>query len=159
VTVIRVIQPDDPVRREIRQLADEGGNVSAFAVLEAARPDGSPLHDRFTWNDAEAAERYRFAQATALIRSCRLKVLEEAADGEVRQYLLREYQAGRNVGRTVPPGTYVAAESITDLERRILLSRMAREIAALRARYQALPEFWAALRSMMGEQDAAASGE
>ncbi len=37
------------------------------AVVEAARNEDSPLHNRFEWDDGEAAERYRLWQARLLI--------------------------------------------------------------------------------------------
>lgn len=36
-------------------------------VVESARPKNSPLHSRFTWDDNEAAEKYRLWQARQLI--------------------------------------------------------------------------------------------
>jgi hypothetical protein len=43
-------------------------------VVEAARDPNSPLHSAFTWDDAEAAEQYRLAQARVLLRRVRVEI-------------------------------------------------------------------------------------
>jgi len=48
---------------------DNGGVLTPGAVVEAARPKKSPLHDQFEWNDADAAEQWRLAQARNLLRA------------------------------------------------------------------------------------------
>jgi hypothetical protein len=47
-----------------------GGKLLASAVVDAARPSGSPLHSHFDWDDSAAAEKYRLMQARQLIRVC-----------------------------------------------------------------------------------------
>ncbi len=44
---------------------------NAEAVLNAARPRSSPLHDAFDWNDASAAKEQRLSIARLLLRSLR----------------------------------------------------------------------------------------
>jgi hypothetical protein len=41
--------------------------VSPEAIVEAARPTRSPLHRQFTWDDTEAATRYRISEARHLV--------------------------------------------------------------------------------------------
>lgn len=53
---------------ELKRIAAEHGGVLMPAdVVESARPKNSPLHSRFTWDDNEAAEKYRLWQARQLI--------------------------------------------------------------------------------------------
>lgn len=54
--------------------ARDGGLLRPAAVVEAARPEDSPLHGAFCWDDTEAARRYRLDQAQRLIRSFRVTV-------------------------------------------------------------------------------------
>lgn len=57
------------VAAELVKIADKhGGILKAEDVVEEARKRTSPLHDRFTWDDSEAARKYRLEQARALIR-------------------------------------------------------------------------------------------
>lgn len=54
---------------ELKRIAQENdGVLKAEAVVEAARPPDSPLHGSFTWDNSEAAERWRLHQARNLIR-------------------------------------------------------------------------------------------
>ncbi|GIW89962.1 MAG: hypothetical protein KatS3mg109_1339 [Pirellulaceae bacterium] len=51
-----------------------GGRLLPEHVVEAARDPASPLHSHFTWDDGEAAHRYRLWQARQLIRAVLIKV-------------------------------------------------------------------------------------
>ena len=48
--------------------ADNDGLLQVDTVINAARPKSSPLHDRFDWDDTDAAHKWRQEQARALIR-------------------------------------------------------------------------------------------
>jgi hypothetical protein len=53
---------------EIKRLADKaGGILQPEIVVEAARDKKSVLHDRFTWDNDEAAHQYRLIEARCLI--------------------------------------------------------------------------------------------
>jgi hypothetical protein len=58
---------DEKIIKEIADLAVEGV-IRAEDVVAAARPEKSPLHRFFTWDDTEAAERYRIYEARNLLR-------------------------------------------------------------------------------------------
>lgn len=53
----------------LKAVADaNSGILRAVDVVEAARPDTSPLHSQFDWEDSEAAHKWRLHQARNLIR-------------------------------------------------------------------------------------------
>lgn len=59
---------DPLVIHELKRLAAiNGGVLQPRAVVEAARDAVSPLHRFFTWDDSEAAEKYRLQQARQLL--------------------------------------------------------------------------------------------
>lgn len=60
------------VAREINRIQRRDGTVTAVAVVEEARPESSPIHKYFTWDDTQAAEAYRRWQARMLIASVRV---------------------------------------------------------------------------------------
>lgn len=63
-------QRDSAIRNELKRLAaTHGGMLQPKTVVESARPDHSPLHDSFDWDDSEAAEKWRLTQARQLIRA------------------------------------------------------------------------------------------
>jgi hypothetical protein len=56
------------IQDELLRLAKRNNGVlTAEAVVEAARPESSPLHTAFTWDNDEAAEKWRLHQARNLI--------------------------------------------------------------------------------------------
>lgn len=65
------------VRETIKALEDADGRITPEAVIEAARDEGSPLHQQFEWDDSKAAHGYRLEQARTLIRSVKLLVTIE----------------------------------------------------------------------------------
>jgi len=62
---------------ELKALEDGRGRLTPEQVVEAARPAESALHACFTWNNSEAAERWRIEEARELIRSVRIEVTVE----------------------------------------------------------------------------------
>ena len=65
---------------ELRFLAAQNaGILTPEAVVAAAQEPTSPMHDHFTWDDADAAAERRLDQARALIRSVRVIHHDSAA--------------------------------------------------------------------------------
>lgn len=62
------------VGEHIEKLEAEHGSVTRSLLVESARPEDSPVHSLFEWDDSKAAEQYRLHQATVCI--CSLKVVE-----------------------------------------------------------------------------------
>jgi hypothetical protein len=63
------MKKENIIAAELRRIAkDNDGILKPEAVVEAARPKGSPLHSQFDWNNSVAAEKWRIHQARNLIR-------------------------------------------------------------------------------------------
>ena len=56
-------------------------------VVEAARPDDSPLHTRFEWDDGKASKNYRLWQARQLISLMVTEMSSEKKSYDVRTYI------------------------------------------------------------------------
>lgn len=57
------------ITEELKKIASANdGKLYPRAVVDAARPAGSPLHSSFEWDDSVAAEAYRIEQARKLIQ-------------------------------------------------------------------------------------------
>lgn len=54
---------------EIMDRLAREGNLTPQALVDEARPEDSPIHNGFEWDDAKAAEKYRRAQAVTMIRA------------------------------------------------------------------------------------------
>lgn len=66
---------------------DEDGRLQPEAVVEAAANKRSPLHDEFTWDDAEAGHLYRIEQARTLIRVVHVEFADDGRDKRVPMYI------------------------------------------------------------------------
>jgi hypothetical protein len=69
----------EAVKAEIELLA-KAGLVNPHTVLERARDENSALHGHFTWDDGEAAEKWRVEEARRLIRVFVITPQQEAAE-------------------------------------------------------------------------------
>lgn len=67
------------IEKELRALHSRDGVLTCEAVLDAARPKNSPLHDYFTWDNSRAAERYRLIEAGRLIATVRIEYRQKKA--------------------------------------------------------------------------------
>lgn len=56
------------VKAELARLSAKHGGLRPSKVVEAARPETSPLHSEFEWDDSKAGREYRLEQARRLIR-------------------------------------------------------------------------------------------
>lgn len=76
---VRVIGP------VLQSLAEQGG-VTTRDVLDAARSKQSPLHEYFEWDDKVAADLHRLEQARYLMRSVRVRFIENEDVRETRAF-------------------------------------------------------------------------
>jgi hypothetical protein len=125
---------EDPVAQELERIrAESGGTLAPERVVAAARDPASPLHSRFTWDDGEAAEKWRLHEARNLIRVYVL-VLAPGQSEPVRAYVSLTEDRGS-------AGYRATTDVMSDSERRQALLRQAmREFDAWRRRYEALEE-------------------
>ncbi|MFN2592332.1 MAG: hypothetical protein ABR532_05805 [Candidatus Dormibacteria bacterium] len=79
------------------------------AVVEAARPEESPIHGHFTWDDTAAAHERRLDQAASLVRMVHISRVTDA--GELR---VRMFHAERDVRPSATPRTYVHWDDVKD---------------------------------------------
>lgn len=133
----------------------EGVNL-ADEVLHDARDPKSPLHKHFTWNDTEAAEKYRRQQAEALIRRVKVQIIPAK---ESEPITVRAYIADRSVSESPTPRRYVGVEDLSDHGAAMVASAQ-RDLAWLRRKYRHLSAFSELLRAAAddiesGDHDAA----
>ena len=82
-----IIGGDSEALKELERLTDiNNGDLTPDIVLEAARPETSPLHKHFEWDDSVAAEAWRKDQARTLIQSYKLHIVDERGERIVRYY-------------------------------------------------------------------------
>lgn len=64
--------PAQRVGAELEKIRKRTGRLETRDVVDAARPEGAPLHPAFTWDDEIAGENWRNWEARHLIRSVRV---------------------------------------------------------------------------------------
>jgi len=138
------------LRDQLLAIHDEHGTLTPALVVDTARDESHPLHDRFEWDDKVAGESYRRDQAHRLIRSVRV-VYREADDKEGAR-TVRAFHAVRNESGHV----YEPVEHITEnpLLTKLLMQDMEREWKQLKRRYGRFEEFLELVRHDLGEEAA-----
>jgi hypothetical protein len=145
----------DLVKQELLRIAKEhGGELRAEVVVDAAKSKTSPLHDKFTWDDSEAAKEYRLWQARQLIVSVRV----EYVGGEVQE--IGQVFVSLTPDRVKEGGGYrVLSEVMTNSTRRQqLLEDAYAEMERFRQKYAVLKELaevFTAMRKVTGRKKAA----
>lgn len=124
--------------KELTRLVDRDGYITPESVLDEARPDGSPLHRYFEWDDDVAAEQYRLVQARQLI-------VRYSVEVEIQPEKVIRPRAFVNSS----PGRYTPiADAMRDPDARDRVMQSAiRELSALRRKYEHLCDFDAAIQA------------
>jgi hypothetical protein len=113
------------------------GVLTTGIVVAAAKNPRSPIHDFFTWDDKDAATRWREVQAGHLIRSVTIFV-EEREDVAVRAFVNIE-----------GPGHVCVVEAMNDEAMKATLFKRAKdEIIGWRRRYADLQAFASVFKSV-----------
>ncbi len=142
---------NEALRGALMAIAERNeGVLNPLAVVEAARDPDSPLHPHFTWDDDEAAEAYRVAQAGALIRRVKLTIIKtDTTSGKaVSITTTRSFQSRpsmRGDGKGYEPLQAILSDEDKRAE---MLDTVLRELSAYRRRYKELAELsdvWAAI--------------
>lgn len=134
------------VRDELQKLYDREGELTPELVLqEAGRPE-SPLREHFTWDDTEAAARWRLHQAHQLIQKVKIRV-RTSPDQTVR---VRAFVHAPDRDSYVPTDEALSDDGIRDL----VMDQVKRDIEALRNKYKALIDFDSALKAVVEDRAA-----
>jgi len=140
----------EEIRAALGAIAEaNGGYLNPAHVVETARDPSHILHNEFSWDDEDAADKYRIAQASALIRRVKFTVIRQSTETkEVRMVTTRAFQS-RKSARGADGGYEGVAEIMSDTDKREeLLAQVLRELNAYRKRYAelaALSDVWAAI--------------
>lgn len=119
----------DRVRVALEEIAaSHGGCLTPEAVVAAAREPTHPLHEMFTWDDADAAEKHRLDQARQIIRSVRVVVQTDTREVSTVFYVRDPEKPGRDQGYISLP----RLRSDVDVARDALIAEFSRAAAALK---------------------------
>lgn len=125
------------VSDELELIREKYGKLTPSLVVQEASDPEHPLHDRFVWDDATAAHRYRLDQARHLIIS--VEVMRESVGDET--VLVRAYVSARNIGVDIEDedssdGIYLPVEDVMafDVTRTLYFQTLEREWKRLKKR-------------------------
>lgn len=120
------------LRAVLEGVRERHGKLTPGALLEDATDQSHPLHNRFEWDDTEAAHKYRLSQAHEIIRSFTIRdVRSDGRRRDVRQYLPVPQEG------THQPDYRPIEEVVGDpFLRKLTLQQMEREFLTLRRRYE-----------------------
>lgn len=125
------------LRDQLMTIRQDKGSLTPADVVDAARPDDHPLHDRFEWDDLVAGEKWRSTQAAELIRSVRIVFTRTNGEESSVRFFHSTHEDDGGSAAYQP-----LEEIVTDpMATRILLNQMEREWKQFKARYGRLAEF------------------
>lgn len=127
------------VQDELQRIYDEHGELTPELVVEAARPEASPLHAAvFNRPVGEAAEAWYRESARQLIKS--IKITRRDPTDEERDITVRAFHAvrGGDGQHVFHPADVVAEDPVLS---QILLAQMERDWKDMFARYGHMVEF------------------
>ena len=125
--------PAEVVGKHFEKIEKKQGTLTAQNVLESARPEKSPIHNLFEWDDQKAAEQYRLKQATMLI--CNLSVEVETDNKPI---VCRAYMdvTDKKIGSFMNVQSAFENKDTRD----IVLNRALDELKAFKQKYKNLNE-------------------
>jgi len=147
----------EAIQHELEQIAERNnGYLSPALVVEAAKDPANPLHDRFLWDDTEAARRFRLVQAGMLLRRIKVVVMRPALDSEPSVprtvKVIRGTQSNPQRRGKGCASFALTARIMADAEaRQALVQDVIKELRAIRQRYQEITELasvWAAIDTL-----------
>lgn len=130
------------LRDQLQEIYDQHGKLTPRLVVETARDPDHPLHNRFEWDDATAAEAWRHDQAHRLIQKARV-IYKPADEGGADKRVRAFHAITRDEEHIFEPAEKVAADPMLA---RLVLRDMEREWLALKRRWEDFEEFWAMVR-------------
>ena len=128
---------------EVCEELEKSGGLSPKALLDASRDEDAPLHSEFTWDDTEAAEKWRLEQARLLISHVRIVMSDDT----------QEREAMKERGFVTIPGrqsVYVSLDTALHKEeyRNHLLEQARRDSETFIAKYRRVEELSEVVRAM-----------
>ena len=124
----------------------DGGLLRPQAVVDAAEPEDSPLHNAFCWDNDEAARLYRLEQAQRIIRKFTVEIKKEGKSFTVPVFI--NLSTDRTEGRENNP--YRLTTDVMECEDLLAVAERdaLEQLKGIRNRYEnikRLGDVWAAI--------------
>lgn len=115
----------------MEKIEQRDGSVTKESFLEESRPENSPTHELFEWNDEIAAEKYRLKQSQKIITDLQIKVIRQDVEKKIPAVV--KVTVGNKT-----KGEYVNTEVVmqSDEMRKIALQNALADFKELEAKYE-----------------------
>lgn len=120
---------------EIMKICEELESATPQQILEKARDSNTELHKCFTWDDTEAAEKWRITEARSVVRN--LKIVEVKPDKEPEPTTIRVFYKTDNESGYKPTKLILKKPD----EYKALVERCRSELLAVKQKFQNISEF------------------
>lgn len=135
----------------VEKIEERDGNITKEAFLDESRPEESPTHSMFEWNDTIAAEKYRLEESRHIINALQI-IYTDSKDNDVK------IPAVINVTSTMPAKTAQyrnIVDALSEKESRdLIISRLQREVDQLIERNRHIEELADILKNALRKLEA-----
>ena len=127
------------VGQQFEKIEKEKGEITSQTVLDEARPESSPIHELFEWDDTVAAEKYRLNTASSIIRCLAIEV----EDKDKKPIKCKAFVNVSKESGVTAKGKFINVSSAMENEdtRDIVIKRALNELRAFQNKYKSLVEF------------------
>lgn len=120
---------------EIMEICEELESATPQQILEKARDSNTELHKCFTWDDTEAAEKWRISEARAVVRN--LKIIEQKLDKQPEPTTIRVFYKTDNESGYKPTKLILKKPD----EYKTLVERCRSELLAIKQKFNSISEY------------------
>ena len=120
---------------EIMEICEELESATPQQILEKARDSNTELHKCFTWDDTEAAEKWRISEARAVVRN--LKIIEQKSDKQPEPTTIRVFYKTDNESGYKPTKLILKKPD----EYKVLVERCRSELLAIKQKFNSISEY------------------
>ena len=120
---------------EIMEICEELESATPQQIIEKARDSNTELHKCFTWDDTEAAEKWRISEARAVVRN--LKIIEQKPDKQIEPTTIRVFYKTDNVSGYKPTKLILKKPD----EYKTLVERCRSELLAIKQKFNSISEY------------------
>lgn len=120
---------------EIMGICEELESATPQQILEKARDSSTELHKCFTWDDTEAAEKWRISEARAVVRN--LKIIEQKPDEQPEPTTIRVFYKTDNESGYKPTKLILKKPD----EYKALVERCRSELLAIKQKFNSISEY------------------
>ena len=117
------------------EICEELESATPQQILEKARDSNTELHKCFTWDDTEAAEKWRISEARAVVRN--LKIIEQKPDKQPEPATIRVFYKTDNESGYKPTKLILKKPD----EYKALVERYRSELLAIKQKFNSISEY------------------